>query len=282
MKTKHFFIIAIVSLIAASCNNLANDNVLSYDGTTAIEMTTPDVSAGQWNIVNTDKQVNGDIGYTSTASLTAFGGYDCFSNVAATGNSVAYTLDAIKETEKTINDEKVKVTLTRDVFIWLKSVNVKYMNYGYFNYPIKVRQYGSYTQYVAAKELKSFNDKKDKDDQYYAIGTVANVSEIETDSYPVTKYNVNPQYLYDRGAMPSISDAECPANLSEKFMTITVTIDGENVKFLVNDLARDNFLDTLRSKIKSGDTVEISLMHANYDNTFGGIINIDPFAIFVK
>ena len=102
MKTKHFFIIAIVSLIAASCNNLANDNVLSYDGTTAIEMTTPDVSAGQWNIVNTDKQVNGDIGYTSTASLTAFGGYDCFSNVAATGNSVAYTLDAIKETEKTI------------------------------------------------------------------------------------------------------------------------------------------------------------------------------------
>jgi len=282
MKTKLFFIIAIVSLFAVSCNNLANDNVLSYDGTTAIEMTTPDVNAEQWSVVNSDNLVNGNISYISTTSLMAFGGYNFFSNIAATGNNVAYTLDAIKETEKNINGETVKVTLTRDVFVWLKSVNVKYMNYGYFNYPIKVRQYGSYTQYVTPKELKSFNDKKDKDDQYYAIGTVASVSEIETDSYPVTKYNVNPQYLYDRGAMPGISDTECPANLSEKFMTVTVSIDGENVKFLVNDLARDNFLDTLRSKIKSGDTIEISLMHANYDNDFGGIINVDPFAVFVK
>lgn len=275
-------IIAVSAWMATSCNNLANDNVLSYDSTTAIEMVTPDVNAEQWNVVNSDKQVNGNISYTSTANLLAFGGYDCFSEVTATGNNVAYTLDAIKETNKAINGETVKVTLTRDVFIWLKSVNVKYMNYGYFNHPIKVRQYGSYTQYATPKELKSYNDKKDKDDQYYAIGTVVSVSEIETDSYPITKYNVNPQYLYDRGAMPSISDAECPANLSEKFMTVTVTIDGENVKFLVNDLARDNFLETLRGKIKSGDTVEISLMHANYDSDFGGIINVDPFAVFVK
>lgn len=42
--------IAMVSVstwITTSCNNFADDNVLSYDSTTAIEMTTPDVNAEQ-------------------------------------------------------------------------------------------------------------------------------------------------------------------------------------------------------------------------------------------
>jgi hypothetical protein len=192
--------------------------------------------------------------------------------VSVNGSSLSYSLPAIGS-----------VSRTRDIECYLEpAVRTKYAGYGYYSYPIRIRQYGNITQYKTADELTSFIDKVEINNQWYAKGTVVAVSNMEEDTYPIGKYPVNPQLFYDRGAMPSISESECTSNLSEKFVTVTVAIDGQNIKFLVNDLARDNYLDYFAASLRTGAEVEISLYRASWNSDFGGIINVNPFAFFSK
>lgn len=270
MKTKHFTLLALaVSAMfsLASCNNFADDDVLSFDNQTLIGQTIPTVSAEQ-RITADSAATTGTVAYTAPVAMTV----RCTAGnveLAENGNGFSYTLPALSGN-------------TRDIEFYLEpAVRTKYAGYGYYAYPIRLRQYGSQTQYKSADELVTYVDKVDINDQWYAKGTVVSVSAIETDSYPIGKYPVNPQLFYDRGAMPGLSEEQCPSNLDEKFMTVTVAIDGQNVKFLVNDLARDSFLDDLAGKLRTGAEVEISLYRASWNGAFGGIVNVNPPAVFI-
>ena len=284
MKTKLFSILALAigaSLTLTSCNDLSNDNVLSFDGETQIAQTVPSISGTQQRIkVETAARTEATVSFNADALVAAYTAADCL-NLENTTNAFTYTLDAIKAVEREVNGERSTVTLTRDIELYLKPVvPTKYNNYGYFAYPIRIRQYGSMTQYVTADKIKNYADALDFSDQYYLKGTIVSVGSVETDGYPITKYPVNPQYFYDRGAMPSYSDSQCPSNLSEDFVTVTLDVNGQQVKILVNDLARDNFLTEFASSLRTGSTVEVSLRRAKYDGTFGGLVNINPFAYF--
>lgn len=268
---KHF--ITLLTLVVSAmmsftaCNTFNDDNVLSYDGQTLVEQTVPTVSADQRIIVN--ESGTGTVAYTASVAMDV----RCTaSNVILSnnGNGFSYTLPTLSGP-------------TRDIEFYLEpTVRTKYSGYGYYAYPFRLRQYGTYTQYKSAGELTSFIDKVDINDQWYAKGIVVAVGSIEEDTYPISKYPVNPLFFYDRGAMFSASEQECPSNLGEKFVTVTVAIDGQNVKFLVNDLARDIFLDAFVSSLHPGAEVEISLYRASWNSTFGGIINVNPFAFYTK
>ena len=278
MKTKLFNIAIIIAIIASvtSCD-IANDNVLNYDGETAVSAKVPSVQCTNF-IVAKATSATGNVSYTADVPMNVYSASGCIT-VTNTDGSFTYTLQDITPVEKEINGEKKDVTLTRDLTVYLApATRTKYRDYGYYTYPVRIRQYGSHTQYISADEITSFNDKLDFNDQKYLLGKVVSVGSIETDSYPIVKYSVNPQYFYDRGAMPSLSDEQCPTNLSEKFVTITLDVDGKNIKILVNDLARDSFMESFTANLKTGTVVEVSLEHARYDANFGGLIDINPFA----
>ncbi len=285
MKTNLFFLLAMAisaSFAFTACDNFDEDKILQSDEQTLIEQNVPSVSAEQRIAVHNAGAVSGNIPYNADALMNA----RCTANgaeISASGNSISYRLPAIASVPKVIDGANQTVTLTRDIECYLEpSVRTKYTDYGYFAYPIRIRQYGSYTQYLTADDLTSFTDKVDINDQYYAKGTVVAVSGIEEDGYPLGKYPVNPTFFYDRGAMPSKSEKECKSNLNEKFVTVTVAIDGKNIKFLVNDLARDSYMDAFAASLHTGAEVEISLYRASWNQYFDGIININPFAFFVK
>ena len=282
MKKNLFIIFAVFAALSlTACNNLEDENVLAYDGETLVSDVVPTAQCTNLIIANAAGG-NGSVTYTANAPLSASSASPFVSITNGNGN-FAYSLSAIKPVERELDGVKTKVTLTRDIAMYLNpEARTKYRNYGYYTYPIVIRQYGEVTQYLHVANIPNFVDNKDFSDQYYLLGTVKGVSSIETDTYPISKYPVNPQYFYDRGAMPALSDEQCPTNLSEKFMTVTLDIDGTTVKVLVNDLARDTYIDNLAATLKTGDTVEIALMHAKYDANYNGIIDVNPFAFVIK
>ena len=272
-------LIVALAFITVSCN-VNDDDVLSFDNETKIGQNVPNTTAQQNVRINAAGETAGQLGYTSDATLNAYSANPAVTIENNLG-SFNYKVSAISPAKKTIDGKEQSVRLTRDIEVFLKPVQrTKIAGYGYYTYPIHLRQVGDYTQYMSADKLKAYSDAINLSDQCYAKGKVVSVSGIEMDTYPITKYPVNPQFFYDRDAMPAYSDAECAANLGEKYVTVTLNIDGENIKFLVNDLARDNFLDTFASSLKVGSTVEVSLLRASYNSDFGGIINVNPLAFF--
>lgn len=283
MKTKLFTIIAtlvaIAAIFATSCN-VTDDNILSYDNETRIETVVPTTDAAQFVAVNNADEVTGTVTFTSDTQLAASAAYSDIVTIENGASNFKYTLKAIPDTEKEVNGVKETVRLTRDIKVYLRpAVVTKYRNYGYYAYPVRIRQYGTYTQYVNPENIETFIDKKDVNEQYYLIGKVLSVGSVETDTYPISKYPVDPQLLYERGAMPGLSEEQCPSNLSEAFCTLTLDCGGKHVKVLVNDLARDKFVENLAGTIKTGDEVEVSLLCASYNKEFGGIVNVMPQAV---
>lgn len=148
---------------------------------------------------------------------------------------------------------------TRDITIFVTPWDMqKIEGFGYFNYPIQVRQRGADgTLYLTAEELKAYDVMsstgwKGGFNQHYILGTVKSISDVKPyDGIYSQAIGGYYDFPLSRGAV----DQTKPLDLEARNMVVTV--DGVDVSLLVAWYKAYNLVSKMN--VKAGDKVEINI-----------------------
>ena len=295
MKTTKHTVLAIMIVVAAmlaACNNIehgidvpeneyvldinnyVSDNFFNLTENIPVEITVKSpfvatiLKGNAYSVDNTAREKGR---FTVTAEEIPMYSFDKNAAYADNpyGNIPAYT------------PEKGLYSLTRDFTIYIRPFEMQTITgYGWFNYPVRIRQRGADgTYYLTGEQIRKWkNDHTTAHDEWfgdydnhYIKATVLNVGEIEKEE-GIYSANTSIGPLWNVPATgQSYGEAQC---LEARMLTLSV--DGEQLNIKVHYPECYNLLS--KADYKTGDTVEVFIPNTGII-TGSDIIWVSPLDI---
>lgn len=173
---------------------------------------------------------------------------------------------------------------TRDILLHIRPLEIcKIKGYGYFNYPVVIRQKGDNGALALTKaQVKAFNESQStsgwsgENDQHYVVGKVDAITTVSP--YAGAPANTG-YYTYplspDQGSMYSDKAWNLEA------CDITVNVDGEKIILKAICEAPYGLVSEMAGRVKTGDIVEVNITNRGILESFNGIF-VHPLSVRVQ